>query len=77
MEMKGRGIKRNIGGTQSDRESIQRKKEEVSHSEGETQTGLQDAWLWPPVCVYSSAVFQQELRILHVSLAWIEVSPLS
>lgn len=45
MEMKGRGIKRNIGGTQSDRESILRKKKEVSHSEGETQTGLQDAWL--------------------------------
>lgn len=63
MEMKGRGIKRNIGGTQSDRESILRKKE-VSHSKGETQTGLQDAWLWPPVHVYSSTVFQQELRCL-------------
>lgn len=35
MEMKGRGIKRNIAGTQSDRESMLRKKKEVSHSKGE------------------------------------------
>lgn len=41
MEMKGRGggrNKRNIGGTQSDRESMLRKKKEVSHSKGELQT---------------------------------------
>lgn len=74
MEMKGRGNKRNIRGTQSDRESMLRKKKEVSHSKGETQTDLQDAWLWPPVRVYAGCVFQQELRILPVSLAWIEVS---
>lgn len=30
--------KRNIGGTQSDRESMLRKKKEVSHSKGEAQT---------------------------------------